>query len=171
MGACRRITVESASLRERNERCKQFHFSVRSPRARLYIITLSSRYPFYTELGSSDTISARSNRASRRDSTTARRSVFSVKRAPRIRAIQSAQIYGFQFRDSFRAYSMGRKSYRPPLSEGNKARYILHAYRKCGDARLDERARRGKAGATHMEGFERENTHLVRMAGRVGQEG
>lgn len=42
---------------------------------------------------------------------------------------------------------------------GNKARCILHAYRKCGGARWDERARdegKEKQEPAHMGGFETE---------------
>jgi len=77
------------------------------------------------------------------------------------------EIYGFQFRivslpavhSVLRWVESAIGKSPKKRGTGNKARYILHAYRKCGGARQDERAwdeGEEKAGEAHMEGFETE---------------
>lgn len=108
-----------------------------------------------------------------------------VKRASRIRAgTVHTQIYGFQFRTRRVGYphtvhsvrrwvenATARRVGRSRGVRGNKARYILHAYRKCATvrARMSERRRRKSTGAPHTWKVSRERERiprLVRMADR-----
>lgn len=95
------------------------------------------------------------------------------------------EIYGFQFRTvglptvhsalQWIESATGKSPKKRGL--GNKARYILHAYRKCGGAHQDEREPRDegeeKQKPAHMEGFEtkytpRKNGRSRRRAAKGG---
>lgn len=92
---------------------------------------------------------------------------FSAKSAKRIRAVHPHKytasnfalwVYQQFIRRVESATGKSPKKWRP----ANKARYILHAYRKCGGTRQDERAgmrEEEKAGERHTWKASRANVH------------